>query len=58
MAAPSEDGKKEKKRKERVIITIEEGDSQESLEEVINFYFSKILPLLILLLFSLTICPR
>ena len=39
MAAPSEDGKKEKKRTERVIITIEEGDSQESLEEVNNFYF-------------------
>ena len=40
MAAPSEDGKKEKRR-ERVIITIEEGDSQESLEEVNNFYFLK-----------------
>ena len=41
MAAPSEDGKKEKKRRERVIITIKEGDSQESLEEVNNFYFLK-----------------
>ena len=41
MAAPSEDGKKEKKRREDMIITIEEGDSQESLEEVTNFYFSK-----------------
>ena len=34
MAASSEDGKKEKKRRGMVIITIEEGDSQESLEEV------------------------
>ena len=41
MAASSEDGKKEKKRKDTVIITIQEGDSQESLEEVNNFYFLK-----------------
>ena len=34
MAAPSEDGKKGKMKVERVIITVEEGDSQESLEEV------------------------
>ena len=57
--AAREDGKKEKKRKGTVIITIQEGDSQESLEEVNNFLFREILLLLILLLFfSLTILPR